>query len=149
MWYQLNSFLFYFACLFVFLFVCFLYVVTFRVELNTCLCCNKEVWLFTPLHRIWTFVSFECLLSTLWSNLCCQCGHRIHISINQWREKRISERINVELITWIKQMDGQIARADQWIGALFKWCRKYIIEWLINLMVCIHHIFSFSVTKLY
>lgn len=115
----------FFACLVAFVF----YVVWFRDELNIRLCCNKEVWFFTPLHRIWAFASFEYFLKTLWSNLCCLRGHRVS---DQWISGEQKGFLRELLLAWVDELNRWMDRlleewADQCLGALFEWCRNYII----------------------
>lgn len=78
-----------------------------------CCCSIAGVWFFTPLHRILAFVSFEWLSSTIWSKSVLQTrpqSSRKLWSMNQRQTCCISKRNNVKVISWIKQMDGQIGR---------------------------------------
>lgn len=116
------------------------------------LCKWAEVWFLTPLCRIWAFVSSECLLSTIWSNLCSLCGRRVHGKSDQWISGGREGLLRELMLDWLDGLNRWMDRlleewADQWMGALFKWCINYISEWLINFMVCINH--TFLVTELY
>lgn len=113
--------------------------VRFSIEIKTRLSHNRaEVWLFTPLHRIWAFVYWESLLRALRSNLCCRCGYRVCGKSDQWisgGQEGLLRELTLGLLVGVNRwMDRLLEEwAAQRTAALFiKWCRKYIIKWLIN-----------------
>lgn len=106
--------------------------------------------IFTHLHRIWTIVSFEFLLSALVKSVPTRLPQFAESLINGGQGGFLRELLLYWLDGLTRWMDRLVGEwADQWLVLYLNDATNYITEQLVNFTVCIHLQCIFSASESY